>query len=244
MAFACERTVLLDGQIIHRNRISDEHPLRNRPEARETVLLTMMTHEIVHIREGHVPESMRESNAEALRYVNSGKVKEAHEILVRIVKMCPAFVDAIDHLAIAERHIGNPEKALRLYHRSLSIKSNGVVALSNIISVLLELRRQSDAEAAAVNLQRMIPDDPEGPFWLGIIALNKPNFPDAMDHFSLARQLYLKRKDERVIHADVFLIKALEGAGLSFARAMTQLSHDCTTYSVSPLTKRYCTSSK
>jgi tetratricopeptide (TPR) repeat protein len=249
-AFVCDRTILIDGNILFRSYSSPldlggsmpSLMLTTKPELREEFISFMILHEEAHITLGHYSDSLIELSEKGMEYLSNGDIKSARSYLEKSIKQCPAFVDGLDHLAILERRSGNTDRAIALYNKSLAINASGRIALENIILTFFEAGRIDEASSATERLLKKIPNDPEAPFWFGMIALKKSDFLAASKHFLEARLGYLRDGSERVFHADLLRLEAIESANdvSSLDAARADLAEDCQNKKFSQVAERYC----
>ncbi|UYZ59490.1 tetratricopeptide repeat protein [Hymenobacter latericus] len=101
------------------------------------------------------------------------------------------FVYALDHIAICHRQLGNLDKALEAYSKSLAVYPEGNLALLNT-AVVYSLKKDWANSLKYYELLRQYhPNDPEGYFGVGRMAMLQENFEVALDNLFKAHQLYV-----------------------------------------------------
>lgn len=117
--------------------------------------------------------------------------KAALKQFEKAVALDPQFVFALDHVAICHRQLGHYDDALAAYDRSLAIYPEGNTALLNK-AVVYSLKQDWDnARKTYALLQRYHPDDPEGYFGLGKLALLSEDHELAMTNLFKVHRLYV-----------------------------------------------------
>lgn len=117
--------------------------------------------------------------------------KAALKQFEKAVALDPQFVFALDHVAICHRQLGHYDDALTAYDRSLAIYPEGTTALLNK-AVVYSLKQDWDnARKYYALLQQYHPDDPEGYFGLGKLALLNEDHELAMTNLFKVHRLYV-----------------------------------------------------
>ena len=117
--------------------------------------------------------------------------KAALKQFEKAVALDPQFVFALDHVAICHRQLGHYDDALAAYDRSLAVYPEGNTALLNK-AVVYSLKQDWDnARKTYTLLQQYHPDDPEGYFGLGKLALLREDHEAAMTNLFKAHRLYV-----------------------------------------------------
>ena len=248
-AFFCWRTLIVDGSILSRS-YSSESPFKAGNGAsvslpalgvgsgkidRETAFLLILLHESVHLEDFRyeaqiaIGESARTRYEEGMHLMTSNNWPNAERAFRSAIVSCPAFVAALDQLAISVRRQDRLEEAIGLYRKSLKIDPGGVIARQNLIGVLAQADRLAEAQDEAKTLVARAPDNAEGPFWLGVIAVNEKKLPEALDYLDTASRLYRQSNNPLAIQADAMRVQVARTLNLSarLANASRDLKESC-----------------
>ncbi|KUG08317.1 tetratricopeptide repeat protein [Solirubrum puertoriconensis] len=101
------------------------------------------------------------------------------------------FVYALDHIAICHRQLGDYDKALESYGKSLAVYPEGNLALLNTAVVYSVKKDWTNALKYYELLRQHHPNDPEGYFGVGRMAMLSEDFEVALDNLFRAHQLYV-----------------------------------------------------
>ena len=214
VAFPCLQIFLVDGSIMKRDPRSFMSRMSGLPEKdlkdslkdmpAKDFLFIAFVHEFTHVAELHYEtRDLDKLLGLGNHRMNSGDIEGARKYFQDSVNFCPAYVDGLDNLAITERRLGRPERALALYERSLLLKPSGEIARQNIVWALIDLRRFDEARKEVTKLKELHPNNPEGYFVSGVVAIQSGDLNGGRSELDIARTLYLKAADWRVLHADV-----------------------------------------
>jgi Tfp pilus assembly protein PilF len=120
----------------------------------------------------------------------------------------PAFLDAVNTLAVLYRARERPDRAERALRFLLAIEPDNVVALDNLAPVLREQGREAEANAVARRVQELRPVPPFQYYDQGMAALKQGRYEQA-------RSLFLKemRRDARYDKFHASLALAYVGLG-------------------------------
>jgi tetratricopeptide (TPR) repeat protein len=254
VTFVCNRVMLLDGSISNRDprsvasRVSglDEQYLKPVPGKGADWLFLIFLHEQVHLVELHIDPKIAHALDSRFNAGNdlmkNGRFEAAAEQFKSIHGECPAYFQAIDHHAIAERRRDNPAEALRLYQLSLLVKPDNQIALQNMIPLLMESGRVEEARMQAATLTSLAPDNPEGPFWSSMIGFARSNAAEALRDLDRARDIYLRRRNPALLHADLLLIgyRLSNGDRDLTYQALLQYRRDCVSVSLDGSLAAWC----
>ncbi len=123
--------------------------------------------------------------------LKSGKYKEAIPYLVDAVKESPGNVDALDHLGICLRRIGQYADAVKVYDLSIRTNPKNPIPYGNL--GLIYLTHLKDYQRAALLYGKVIeidPKNPEGWYGAGEVDFNKQEYGTAIDYYLKAAELY------------------------------------------------------
>ncbi|RTQ47878.1 tetratricopeptide repeat protein [Hymenobacter gummosus] len=144
----------------------------------------------------------QEGNALREKKNYKGAIKQYEKALA----LEPQFVYALDHLAISHRQLGHYDEARATYDRSLAIYPEGDVALLNQAVVYSLLKDWDNARKYYGLLQRAHPDNPEGYFGLGKLALLSEDHEAAMTNLFKVHRLYVDAKSAYVSDSQQLLV--------------------------------------
>ncbi|KGE70843.1 tetratricopeptide repeat protein [Spirochaeta lutea] len=153
------------------------------------------------------PTSQEEARVlynEGSRLLHEGDYDGAVEQLLLAVQMDPGFTDAMDHLGIAYRRMGNLEAAEEWYGRSLEVLPSNTVAYLNLSLIYRAQGRLGDAHANYQKVIELEPDNPEGYYGMGEIFQQVEEYETSAYFLQTAIQKYLDADSEHVYDA-VFL---------------------------------------
>ena len=104
--------------------------------------------------------------------------------------------------------MGYADQALACYARSLDIDPAGEIALRNTIAALTDKGDILGALAATANLEKMLPQNPEGPFWRGLLLVEEGSYTLAVPALERARRMYFEQKNPAVLDTDALRVRA------------------------------------
>jgi tetratricopeptide (TPR) repeat protein len=261
-AFYCQRILVVDGSILSKaySAMAARQLLAKRKaEATDASAPSLATlaigsgqmerqvlfefiffHESSHLQDRRFEAQLRIDKvaralfAEGTELAQQGNLAAAEHSLRLAVEYCPAFVEAIDHLAIVLRHQKRAAGAVALYRRSLVIDPDGVIARQNLIIALMDINKNQEALVEARELESRDPNNPEGPYWLGAINLQEGNSKEALGFLDQASQLYRNQSNPLTVEVDVLRIQA--GKDISpkdaLEKAKQDLKEDCARFHV------------
>ena len=122
-------------------------------------------------------------NNRAAEALTEGRLDEAYAWAVAAVRAAPAFLDAINTLAVIYQQHGNPLQAEVVLRRVLALTPDNPIALTNLVGVLQALGRDEEAKLTATRLAAIEPYPPFHFFDLGLAALRAGDFANARQHF-------------------------------------------------------------
>ncbi|HTT23967.1 MAG TPA: hypothetical protein VMG82_33890 [Candidatus Sulfotelmatobacter sp.] len=93
------------------------------------------------------------------------------------------------------------------YARSLEIDPSGEIALRDTIAALADKGDLPGVLAATANLERILPQNPEGPFWRGLLLVEEGNYALAIPALEQGRRMYGDRKDPAVLDSDALRVR-------------------------------------
>jgi tetratricopeptide (TPR) repeat protein len=156
---------------------------------------------------------VRTENAEAREAYNTGSelllregdAEGALPFLLRAIELDPEFVDAVDHLAIAYRRLGELDKAIETNLYSLELYPENVTAMINIALVY---RQQDDLENAKNYYRKVMEidrDNPEGYYGMGSLYFTLREWEASNAYMIQAYDLYRALRSEYVIDAIYYM---------------------------------------
>ncbi len=245
-AFFAERLVIMDGAITRRSYPipSDRAPsmtelaIRSGKISRPMFLQVMFLHELAHLIDmkymlsNAIPPSARQNYDRGNVALNSGDFEQARKLFNLAVEEFRWYPDALDNLGLVERRMGRTDRALACYARSLDIDPAGEIALRNTIAALADKGDLPGALAATANLEKILPQDPEGPFWRGLLLVAQGNYTLAIPALERARRMYFEQKNPAVLDTDALRVRAytqLRNA-VQLAIATSDLKDSCGRY--------------
>ena len=95
----------------------------------------------------------------AVKYHQSGQLKEAEEIYKKILVINPRHSDSLHLLGLIAQQIGKLDMALNLINKAIQNNPGSPLYYCNLGNVLLEQRRFEDAISSYKNALRLNPDD-------------------------------------------------------------------------------------
>lgn len=245
-AFFAERIVIMDGAITRRSYAMPSNRAPSMPELaigsgkidRPMFLQFMFLHELTHLIDtkymlpNAIPPSARQNYDRGNVALNSGDFEQAGKLFNLAVEQFRWYPDALDNLGLVERRMGRTDQALVCYARSLDIDPAGEIALRNTIAALTDKGDLSGALAATANLEKILPQDPEGPFWRGLLLVAEGNYALAVPALERARRMYFDQKNPAVLDTDALRVRAyrqLHNAA-QLAIAASDLKNSCGRY--------------
>ena len=152
------------------------------------------------------------NNKQALQYFNSGnfgiqtnRLEVAAKLFYGAVKLDSTFCDAWDNLAVCYRKMGRYEDAFNAGIRSLMIDSTNVTAWSNCGNAAFLQHDIYKALRSYDNLQRIVPNNPEGYYGKSIVLYYVDSLAEARNNIIKAEQVY--RTNHLKIGNEVYLLK-------------------------------------
>ncbi|HXJ87865.1 MAG TPA: tetratricopeptide repeat protein [Candidatus Binatia bacterium] len=220
-AFFAERIVIMDGGITRRSYAIPSGRMPSMPELaigsgkmdRPMFLEFMFLHELTHLTDTKymlpdaIPAGARESYNGGVVAMSSGDFEKARNLYKLAIEEFRWYPDALDNLGLVERRMGQPDEALACYARSLDIDPSGEIALRNTIAALADKGDLPGALAATANLERILPQNPEGPFWRGLLLVGEGNYALAIPALEQARRMYGDQKNPAVLDADALRVR-------------------------------------
>jgi tetratricopeptide (TPR) repeat protein len=245
-AFFAERIVIMDGAITRRSYAIPSDRAPSAPELaigsgkidRPMFLQFMFLHELTHLTDTKymlpdaIPPAARENYNRGNVAMNSGDFEEARKLFTLAIEEFRWYPDAFDNLGVVERRMGQTDQALACYARSLDIDPAGEIALRNTIAALADKGDLSGALAATANLEKILPQNPEGPFWRGLLLVEEGNYALAIPALEQARRMYFDQKNPAVLDTDALRVRTyrqLRNAA-QLAVATTDLKDSCVRY--------------
>ena len=221
-AFFAERMVIMDGAITRRSYPLPSDRAPSMPELaigsgkidRPTFLQIMFLHELAHLIDTKymlplaIPASARQNYDRGNVALNAGDFEQARKLFNLAVEEFRWYPDALDNLGLAERRMGHADEALACYARSLDIDPAGEIALRNTIAALTDKGDISGALAATATLEKMLPQNPEGPFWRGLLLVEEGSYTLAVPALERARRMYFEQKNPAVLDTDALRVRA------------------------------------
>jgi tetratricopeptide (TPR) repeat protein len=221
-AFFPERIVIMDGAITRRSYAIPSDRAPSMPELaigsgkvdRPMFLQFMFLHELAHLTDTKymlpdaIPPAARDDYNRGNVAINSGDFEQARKLFNLAIEEFRWYPDALDNLGLVERRMGQTDQALACYARSLDIDPAGEIALRNTIAALADKGDLSGALAGTGNLEKILPQDPEGPFWRGLLLVEEGNYRLAIPAIERARRMYFDQKNPAVLDTDALRVRA------------------------------------
>jgi len=165
---------------------------------------------------GQVPIEMKfqcgTNNKKALEYFNSGnygvqinKLEAASKLFHGAIKLDSTFCDAWDNLAVCYRKMGRYDDAFKASIRSLMIDSTNVTAWSNCGNAAFLKHDSYKALQSYDNLQRIVPNNPEGYYGKSIVLYYVDSLDEARKNIIKTEQIY--KTSHIKIGNEVYLLK-------------------------------------
>lgn len=133
------------------------------------------------------------------------------------VKADPTFTYAWDNMGICYRRIGEYDKSLEAYRKSLAINPKGKMPLQNIAITYIYKKEYQKAIDAYADLDKIYPGDPEVYYGAGVIYFNNLNDNEkALDNICKAYKIYNEQKSPYRTDAETIMgniLKKMEGEG-------------------------------
>jgi tetratricopeptide (TPR) repeat protein len=219
VTFACQQVLLVDGSMLKlspreflaRYSASPEKEIDEDLEGNslEVFFMFIFFHEHGHLSvfdltPGHeqtkLLEQAWEQGNDALANAQYGVAVARYQDALRI---CPAYYEALDHLARAESRRGNFSRAIELYRKSLTINPKNHVARNNIVIALVSSGQLNEALRQIDANERADSTNAENVFWLGMIRIRLGDLMGSYAAFTKARERYRIAKDDKVVHANL-----------------------------------------
>jgi tetratricopeptide (TPR) repeat protein len=221
-AFFPERIVIMDGAITRRSYAIPSDRAPSMPELaigsgkvdRPMFLQFMFLHELAHLTDTKymlpdaIPPAALDDYNRGNVAINSGDFEQARKLFNLAIEEFRWYPDALDNLGLVERRMGQTDQALACYARSLDIDPAGEIALRNTIAALADKGDLSGALAGTGNLEKILPQDPEGPFWRGLLLVEEGNYRLAIPALERARRMYFDQKNPAVLDTDALRVRA------------------------------------
>lgn len=138
-------------------------------------------------------------------FIVERKFDRAIDPLKKAVSLDPNFTDAMDHLGIAFRNLGDLSSAEKWYRRSLEVKPDNVTALLNIALVLSVTQRTDEAIDSIQHAIEVEPNNPETYYGLGQLLHSHQDYSDSIPYAEKALVLYTESKSQYVFDASYIL---------------------------------------
>lgn len=122
-------------------------------------------------------------NNRAAEALTENRLDEAYAWAVAAVRTAPAFLDAINTLAVIYHQHGNPVQAEVALQRVLALTPDNTIALTNLVGVLQAQGRNEQAKAVAARLAAIEPYPPFHFYDLGLAALRAGDYVSAQQLF-------------------------------------------------------------
>lgn len=138
----------------------------------------------------------------------AGDLQPARDLFQQALKADPKYCDAMDNLGLMYRRAGMLDEAIGWYRKSLQLQSKNGTARMNLAAAL---RMKNDLPAAATEyaaLIKVLPDDPEGHFGAGAVALDQGKPAEAIAPLKEAERLYVAEGSPYVPDARTLLARA------------------------------------
>lgn len=127
--------------------------------------------------------------------LRSEKYGEALPHFEQAVKIDTGFATAWDNVGICNRRLGNFEKSVEAYKKSLAIDPEGKTAMQNLPIVYELLKKYDEALAGYENILKRDAKDPEGYFGRGrVYFIQKNDLETSLDNFCKAYNIYIEAK--------------------------------------------------
>jgi tetratricopeptide (TPR) repeat protein len=246
-AFFAERVVIVDGCITRRPYTIQSHRPPSIPELaigsgkmdRDTLIQFMFLHELAHLTDtkymlsSAIPTAARERYDHGVMAMNSGDFAEARNLFKKAVEEFRWYPDALDNLGLAERRLGDADRALACYARSLEIDPAGEIALRNTVVALADKQDLSGALAATAKLEEILPQNPEGPYLRGVLLVQERKYALAIPALEHARRMYFDQKSPAILDVDALRVRTYRELQnpAQLAVATSNLRDSCVRYS-------------
>lgn len=125
----------------------------------------------------------------AKTHLRSGRVPEAEQMYVGVLKADPRCAEALHFLGLAAMHRGKLDDALNLVRRSLELEPQKPDYLNNLATVLGRMNRGPEALGAAQQAIDLKPDFPEAHSNKGVALEKLGRLPEAIDAYRNALAL-------------------------------------------------------
>ena len=131
-------------------------------------------------------------NNRAAENLNDGRLDDAYAFVREALRQDPHFMSAYNTLGVIYRRHGNEDAAERAYRYVLADEPGNTQAMSNLVLVLNDQHRTSEAAVLSAKLKELQPYPPFRYFDLGIAAMKAGEYEKARDWFQkeVARSAY------------------------------------------------------
>lgn len=131
-------------------------------------------------------------------FMDNEKYALAIESFELALKKDKNFVLALDDVAVCYKMLGNIDKAIEYYKRSLKIYPAGDFALMNLGVIYTKKKDYSTANKYYQNLIDFQPKHPEGYYGMGKNQIDTEQYEAAMKNLIMAHKIYIKEKSEYI----------------------------------------------
>ncbi len=148
-------------------------------------------------------------NNKAVKFISEEKYEAAIGELQKAIEIDKNYIDAMMNLGLANRKLGNYDKALEWYGKILIISPVNIDALKNSAIVYRELDKKNEAvnyleKAAGTNT-----DDPDIYYLLGEIYYSDKSYTVSFPFLEKAYHLYSGENNERMYDAALMMADCL-----------------------------------
>jgi Flp pilus assembly protein TadD len=123
-------------------------------------------------------------NNRAVESMMQGRLDDAYWWAREAVVRDPAYLRAVNTLAVIYQRRGDPARAEQALHHVLASEPDNLHALSNLVRAQQALGRTDEALKTAARLRQLEPDPPYHFFHLGRAAFAAGDFVRAREHFA------------------------------------------------------------
>jgi len=135
------------------------------------------------------------------QYMIDKQPDKAQYCLMKAVELDPAFMQAIDHLAIVYRRQGNLEEAEKLYLQSLTLDEKNTVPYANLALIYRQMNRLGDAAKMYQRIQQLEPENPESYYGMGALYQTIGEYEKSKEFFDEAIIIYIRTKSNMLYDA-------------------------------------------
>lgn len=128
----------------------------------------------------------------AAGYVQKGEFERAIPLLLQLLSETPDDVKAHNLLAIAYSSAGRKEEASQEFRKVLKIQPGILPVMKNLAVNELSLGQFEDAGQHFEEVLKAAPRDPVANFGMGEVDYARKRYSDAVAHYQLSGELYLK----------------------------------------------------